>query len=59
LGMKFREYINFLRIKRAEEMLADKSLKLTTLEILYRCGFNNSATYYRAKKKLEQSKRIK
>lgn len=57
IGMKFREYINFLRIKRAEEMLADKSLKLTTLEILYRCGFNNSATYYRAKKKLEENKK--
>ena len=39
-------------------MFADKSLKLTTLEILYRCGFNNSATYYRAKKKLEEEGRI-
>ena len=58
MGMKFREYINFLRVKRAEEMFADKSLKLTTLEILYRCGFNNSATYYRAKKKLEKSNRF-
>jgi YesN/AraC family two-component response regulator len=57
--LKFREYVNLLRIKRAEEMLADKSLKLTTLEILYRCGFNNSATYYRAKKKLEEAKLIK
>lgn len=53
VGLSFRDYVNFLRLKRAEEMFADKSLKLTTLEILYRCGFNNSATYYRAKKKLE------
>lgn len=59
VGLKFREYVNLLRIKRAEEMLADKSLNLTTLEILYRCGFNNSATYYRAKKKLEEAKLIK
>ena len=59
VGLKFREYINLLRIKRAEEMLADKSVKLTTLEILFRCGFNNSATYYRAKKKLEEAKLIK
>lgn len=58
VGLSFRDYINLLRLKRAEEMLADKSLKLTTLEILYRCGFNNSATYYRAKKKLENEGRI-
>lgn len=53
-GLSFRDYINLLRLKKAEEMFADKSLKLTTLEILYRCGFNNSATYYRAKKKLQK-----
>ncbi len=58
VGLNFRDYINLLRLKRAEEMFADKSLKLTTLEILYRCGFNNSATYYRAKKKLEKERRI-
>ena len=58
VGYSFRDYVNLLRIKKAEEMLADKSLRLTTLEILYRCGFNNSATYYRAKKKLESEGRI-
>ncbi len=58
MGLSFRDYINLLRLKRAEEMFADKSLRLTTLEILYRCGFNNSATYYRAKKKLEAVGRI-
>jgi AraC-like DNA-binding protein len=57
-GLNFRDYVNMLRLKRAEEMFADKSLKLTTLEVLYRCGFNNSATYYRAKKKLEKEGRI-
>ena len=57
-GLSFRDYINLLRLKRAEEMFADKSLKLTTLEILYRCGFNNSATYYRAKKKLERDGKV-
>ena len=57
-GLSFRDYVNLLRLKRAEEMFADKSLKLTTLEVLYRCGFNNSATYYRAKKKLEKDGRI-
>lgn len=58
IGFSFRDYVNLLRLKRAEEMFADKSLKLTTLEVLYRCGFNNSATYYRAKKKLEGAGRI-
>lgn len=57
-GLNFRDYINLLRLKKAEEMLADKTLKLTTLEILYRCGFNNSATYYRAKKRLGQGGRL-
>ena len=57
-GLSFRDYVNLLRLKKAEEMFADKSLKMTTLEILYRCGFNNSATYYRAKKKLEEDGRI-
>lgn len=57
-GLSFRDYVNLLRLKRGEEMFADKSLNLTTLEILYRCGFNNSATYYRAKKKLEKEGHI-
>ena len=51
-GMSFRDYVNLLRLKKAEEMLADKTLDMTVLEILYSCGFNNSATYYRAKRKL-------
>ena len=57
-GLSFRDYINLLRLKKAEEMFADKSLKLTTLEILYRCGFNNSATYYRVKKKLQKEGKL-
>ncbi len=58
VGLSFRDYVNSLRLKKAAEMFADKSLKMTTLEILYRCGFNNSATYYRAKKKLEKERRV-
>lgn len=52
LGCNFRDYLNMLRIRKADELLADKTVKMTKLEILYRCGFNSPATYYRAKNKL-------
>ena len=51
VGCNFREYLNMLRMRKAEELLADKSLKMTTLEILYKCGFNSPATFYRARKR--------
>lgn len=48
-----RSYINSLRIKRANELLLDKSLNLSQSEILYQCGFSSPSTYYRVKKELE------
>ena len=53
IGKDFREYVNMLRIKKANELMADTSVKLTTLEILYKCGFQSATTYYRAKKRFE------
>lgn len=54
--MNFRDYINVKRLKRANELFVDKTLNLTTLEILYQCGFKCSSTYYRVKKRLENKK---
>ena len=54
IGLRFREYLNYLRIKKANEYFATQKYNhLTTLEILYQCGFNSSATFYRAKKALQ------
>ena len=55
IGLRFREYLNYLRIKKANEYLAaQEDNHFTTLEILYKCGFSSSATFYRAKKALQQ-----
>lgn len=54
IGLHFREYLNYIRIKKANEYFsAQEYTHLTTLEIIYRCGFNSSATFYRAKKALQ------
>lgn len=51
VGMGFREYLNFLRMRKAEEYFSvKKDLKMTTAEIVYKCGFNSMATFYRAQK---------
>ena len=58
VGMSFRDYLNFLRLKKAKEYLAlKKSTKQTMTEIIYKCGFNSTATFYRALKGL-RSKNI-
>lgn len=59
VGMRFRDYLNFLRMKKANEYFSmKKELKMTTTEIVYKCGFNSTATFYRAQKVL-QGKNIK
>ena len=50
-----RNYINSLRLKKANELIKDKSLNLSQLEILYQCGFTNPSTYYRVKKQFENA----
>ena len=50
-----RDYINSLRINKANELMNDKSLNLSQLEILYQCGFSSPSTYYRVKKKFENN----
>lgn len=54
VGMSFRDYLNFLRMKKAQEYFAQKKqLKMTTTEIVYKCGFNSTATFYRVLKTME------
>lgn len=54
VGIAFRDYLNFLRLKKAEEYFSlKKTTKQTTAEIIYTCGFNSTATFYRAKKALK------
>lgn len=51
VGIRFRSYLNFLRLRKAKEYFAEqKRTGLTTLEIIYKCGFSSTATFYRAQK---------
>ena len=51
VGINFRDYLNLLRLRKAGEYFADrKRTGFTTLEIVYKCGFNSTATFYRALK---------
>lgn len=52
-NMRFRDYINLKRIQRAKELFSDKTINLSTYDILTRCGFSCSSTYYRVKRRLE------
>ena len=49
-GLKFREYLNYIRLKEADKYFGTPGNDLTALEVMYKCGFNSSATFYRAKK---------
>lgn len=53
-GCGFRQYVNFLRIKKAERLLSDETVDMTMVEILYKCGFNSPVTYYRARKRFHE-----
>lgn len=53
IGTNFRDYLNSLRMRKAKEMLADRSLNLSKQEILYQCGYRSPATFYRALKDFE------
>lgn len=51
VGMSFRDYLNSLRMKKASEYFAiKKELRMSTMEIIYKCGFNSASTFYRALK---------
>ena len=55
VGMSFRDYLNFLRLEKAKEYFSmKKELKMTTTEIIYKCGFNSTATFYRIMKKFKE-----
>ena len=51
-GMSFRDYINALRISKAQEKLQNSETKLTILDIAYACGFNSKSTFNSAFKKI-------
>ena len=50
MGIGFAEYIMQKRIQRAIHMLQDSDK--TVLEIAFDCGFNNTASFYKAFKKI-------
>lgn len=59
VGIPFRDYLNLLRLRKAEEYFAtQKEHKMTVTEIAYKCGFNSMATFYRAKRRFEGKKLI-
>lgn len=56
-GMGFKNYVNQLRINRAEELLRDSGHSVT--EVAYKCGFGSVRTFnriYRASRGLPPSK---
>lgn len=52
VDMGFRDYLSFLRLKKAQDYFSlKKESKLTTIEIIYKCGFKSTATFYRVQKR--------
>ncbi|WP_236621493.1 AraC family transcriptional regulator [Rhodopirellula sallentina] len=49
-GMTWLEYVNSLRIQRAEELLREPDRKVTS--IAFQCGFDDLSTFYRAFKRI-------
>ncbi len=50
-GGGFRDYLNTLRLRKANELLADASNRFSKSEIIFSCGFSSPATFYRAQKR--------
>lgn len=51
VGKTFRDYLNSYRLKKYDEEIdGKKHSDYTVTEMMYQCGFNSSATFYRAKK---------
>ena len=51
-GLTFKDYLNFRRLKVAEELLADRTLSIT--DISQRAGFSNISTFNRLFKTARQ-----
>lgn len=49
-GMTWLEYVNALRVQRAEELLQEANRKVTS--IAFQCGFDDLSTFYRAYKRI-------
>lgn len=50
-GVNFYEYINRYRVNYAQDLLKDKTRKLTVLEVAMQSGFNSKSAFYTAFKK--------
>ncbi len=50
-GGGFRDYLNTLRLRKANELLGDASNHFSKAEIISLCGFSSPATFYRAQKR--------
>ncbi|MFD2588693.1 helix-turn-helix domain-containing protein [Croceitalea marina] len=49
LGNNFYDYLNFLRVRKAQNMFLDsKSSKMAIKNVMYDCGFNNKVTFNKA-----------
>ena len=57
LGENLTSYINNLRIEKVNAILSNNKENYSLNEIIEKCGFNSSATYYRVKKKSEGNKK--
>ena len=49
-GRTWLEYVNALRIERAQELLRETDRKVTS--IAFQCGFEDLSTFYRAFKRI-------
>ncbi len=43
IGKSFKEYLNFVRVARAEQLLCSSDMSIT--EIAFKCGFNNTSYF--------------
>lgn len=54
LNSDFKTYINVLRFRKVNELLSDATLHYSVQEAAEKSGFGSMATFYRARKKLEE-----
>lgn len=52
-SVSFFDFINEYRIKEAERLLISTKEDLSITDIVYKCGFNNRVSFYKAFKKIE------
>lgn len=53
VGVPFKTYLNQIRMQKAVELLSEKTLSVS--EIMEKCGFNSSVTFYRQYRKFKET----